>query len=424
MHREATDASSQPPPSPARARSARILTGGAIGLLLALAGLAGFVRDFSKDFHWHLAVGGEILARHAIYRVDTFSHTMLGRPMFVSSWLGDLLLAAAYAAGGYAGCYALRAACMGALFFLLLREMIRRGLSVTTTVALLLFLLAWQLFFFYLRPELFALLAFAALLHWLGEQERGRATRPPWAALGLIVLWANLHGSVGVGVLAFCLFSVERGAIALRGRGRWWGYLALPPLAFAAACVNPEGIGLPLAFRVLSPTWVAHTMEWAPLPIAGDPTLQLAGLVVAVSTIAAGRRASPWRAVLVLLLALMTLRYQRFLRYTLIAAAPLLAGNLAALASRLEGTARARRWRLASGALAALLAASALSTLFFERRLLAQVGTGMDRGVYPEAACRFARDHRPRGRMFNSYDFGSYLMFCLPGEPVWIDQRA
>jgi len=55
------------------------------------------------------------------------------------------------------------------------------------------------------------------------------------------------------------------------------------------------------------------------------------------------------------------------------------------------------------------------------------VGFGVDANAknYPEGACRFVAEQHAPGPLFNSYNFGSYLMHCLGKDhPVFIDQRA
>ena len=41
---------------------------------------------------WHIRAGQEILATHAIPRVDSFSSSMSGKPWFAWEWLYDLVV--------------------------------------------------------------------------------------------------------------------------------------------------------------------------------------------------------------------------------------------------------------------------------------------------------------------------------------------
>ena len=399
-----------------------------VAALLLLAFAAGFVREGSGDFHWHVVLGDWSRQHLAIYRNDTLSYTLHGQPMFVTSWLGDVLLSALFRTGGYPLCYVVRGVCIAATVGVTLREMVRRGASVAASAAILALLLAHSVFELYLRPEMFSFVALAVVLHLLGEHERSGRRVLLVAILGTIVLWANVHGSVAIGLLAVGLYAAEAAVRAwAEGRRRdGWIALALPVAAFVASCVSPEGWNTALAFRILS-AGCNDQREWAPLTLTMmSPILFVGGVVVVVTTVAAGRRVSIWRACLVLALAILVARHRRFVTSALIAAAPLLAGNIASIRQRLERASRRPDLVGASAATGAVVAALwAVYTLVFDQRFLREIGLGPEPGVYPDRACAYARDLDVEGGLLNSFNFGSYLTFCLEGRaPVAIDQRA
>ncbi len=41
---------------------------------------------------WHIRTGQQILATHAVPRVDSFSSTMSGKPWFAWEWLYDMIV--------------------------------------------------------------------------------------------------------------------------------------------------------------------------------------------------------------------------------------------------------------------------------------------------------------------------------------------
>jgi hypothetical protein len=51
-------------------------------------------------------------------------------------------------------------------------------------------------------------------------------------------------------------------------------------------------------------------------------------------------------------------------------------------------------------------------------------GFDFDQSRIPVAAARFLEQRNPPGPMLNSYNFGGYLMWAHPREPVFIDSRA
>jgi hypothetical protein len=389
-----------------------------IGLCL-LGVLAGFVREFSGDFHYHVVLGQKTLATHHPYRIDDLSHTMAGKPMFISAWLGDVLLAIAWGAGGYVGIYLLRALCLVAMLLLLAREMEKLGLSLASSCALLVLLLAQSFFVFYARPETMAFAVFAAVLYLLGQTSRDWKPKRLIGVVALLALWSNLHGSSVIGLVAVGLWSVEYAV-----REKKWAVLGLPVAAALATCLNPETYRAALAFQVMRPTYLAHTTEWLPMHWSQLPPILAVALgAVIVTTVGAGKKTSPWRVVLVLILTVLSAKYRRFATFALIAAAPLLAVNLVALRDRLQAGERAHFWKRLGLALGIGCALWGLVTLIAVRNLFGEIGTGVDPRAYPEAACEWVKAHPPKGKMLNEFDFGSYLMFCQ-SQPVFIDQRS
>ena len=403
-------------------------------LLVAFGLSAGFVRDFSEDFHWHVVLGNFTLAHHALMRRDVLSHTFAGQLQHHDYWLADLALALAFKAGGYAGAYLLRGAALATLFVLLARE--SRAIGLSAWAALLGPLLWFGEFVFrtYLRPETFTFPLLAGLLALFGAHERTRDTRYLWGALPLLLVWANVHSSVVMGLAVVGVYAMElatRAVFARERRPRELRHaLVLPVAAFAVTCVNPEGLREPLMFLHVTsadPTFQAG-IEWRPLALASmSPVFPwLVGFVV-VSTLgalSAVLRVSAWRTALFVGLLVVAVRHGRFIKPALLVAVPLVAWNLVALRERFaRGAWRERLEQLAFGALLAGTATGSL-LLFRWHPIQRELGTGLDPGAYPEAACRFAQGARLPGNMLNEFDFGSFLLFCLPQHPTYIDQRA
>lgn len=415
------------PEASGRVSTRRVAAAASLLLLVALALGEGFVREYSGDFHWHVVQGEQTLREHRIAATDSFSHTYAGRPFANTAWLGDVLLALAFRAG-YPGVYVLRSLALLALVLLLAREGKRAGLSVASAALLAALPLVHAPLQRYLRPELFALVCLAALLHLLGEHERRPRRALLVGALALVLLWANLHASVSLGLLAFGCYAGERGLRCLLARPRdlraalVWA--AWPVAALLLACVSPQGLAGPLAFRIMRRSWIALTPDWQPLP-AWPPLLAAVALATLVLVVAAGRRVSWWRLVVALVLAYFAARYRRGIVPALIAAVPLQASCLVVVRERLAARGAARRGTIVGGAVGLGLALWAALVVLVDARLAREVGIGVDPGAYPEAACAWARATPAlSGEMLNSGPLGSFLMWCLPEHRVFHDQRT
>jgi hypothetical protein len=384
-------------------------------LLVLLAVGEGFVREYSGDFHWHVVQGEQTLREHRIATSDAFSHTYAGQPFANTAWLGDVLLALGFRAG-YPGVYLLRSLALVAVVLLLAREGMRVGVSPPVAALLAAFPLLHAPLQRYLRPELFAFVCLAGVLHLLGEHERRPRRALLASVLAILLLWANLHASVSLGLWVLGCYALEKGLRAHGGRERL-EWVAWPLAGFALACVSPQGLAGPLAFRIMRASWVVLTPDWQPLP-AWPPLLEGAALALLVLVVAAGRRVSWWRLVAVVLMAYFATRYRRAIVPALIAAVPLAASCLVVVRERIA----LRRVGMAA---AALLAAWALAVVLVDARLPRELGTGVDPGAYPERACAWARATPALpGQLLNSGTMGSFLMWCLPEHRVFLDQRT
>jgi len=394
------------------------------------------VREFSGDFHWHLAVGDYIIDHFALYRYDVHTITRAGKPMFISSWLGDAALATGWRIGGPVGVYILRAAALVAMSWLLIADGMRRGSRAAIVAVLVLCVIAQSLFQFYLRPEVFAFALFALVVWSLGQHQHYRDRRYLGLALFAILLWSNTHGSVGLGLFALGLYCAEQ-VIRLwlegpdRDRSELAIMLALPPLAFVVACINPETINLPLAFRITHKLWTSTIGEWLPLTLSGSSVMvKIAAVAVIATTVAAlvlRRETAFWALVFVAVMTGFAVEYRRFLTWALLGAVPLVSTNLAIIGRAVADRDNARVWHRLGWGLAAAATAIALFVLFGNRKLHKEVGTSIDRNApfLPAKACQFIKDEYAPGPVFNSYELGSFLMHCLGRSyPVFIDQRA
>lgn len=417
-------------PSPQRLRPRTLGGGIALAALFALAFAAGFVREYSGDFHWHVVLGDWTIANGIPYSRDVHSFTFDGRSMSTVSWLGDVVLSALFRAGGYPACFALRGLAISLWMVTLWRDAAPRGVGGAAIAAVGLVALAATWLGIYLRPELLGIACFAGCLWTLGRYERTQRTRALAPLVPLIVLWANVHGSLPVGLAAIGLCSVELALRAhLRGeRGRALTMLALPLVALAASSVAPTGALTPFLFRMVDPS-CASQAEWAPLRMSDlDEASAILLMGAFVTAALASKRASPWRTLLALALLVAALEHRRVLTQALVAASFLWVHSLTGAKETLQrlldrGSARRAR-EVVTGTLTFIGLAFGLWALesgHFAR----QLGLGVEPGVYPEAACAFAQEQGLGGAVLNDFNYGSYLMFCLPeGAHVAIDQRV
>jgi hypothetical protein len=278
--------------TPTPTRSARV-AGLSIAQLwtflgVALPTLAALLAPMpSVDLAYQLRAGAGILAGNGIPAIDTWTFTIAGAPWLDQQWGAQVLLAAVYQAAGWTGLALLRAALVGATFWLVMATLRSMGCAARPAALLALGAFVVAAPALALRPQLFAIVLFAASLAILAD--RARHPRRLLLLPLIAIAWANLHGSFPLIVVVLGLgwadelgrVLVARAAIrpghgpgrataAIRGST---GLALLAAISAAVTLVNPFGID---AWRYVAglaadPSVTSAVTEWRP-PSPLEPT--------------------------------------------------------------------------------------------------------------------------------------------------------
>ena len=401
-------------------------------LLVAAAAIAVTVSFalFETDMWQHLAVGRAIATLRAIPTRQIWTWPTYGSPDVDPSWSFGLLVWTLWSRFGLAGLFAWRWASTLAAFGLLwaaARRMGARGLA--PLVALVLCALVYRQRS-QVRPETLVAVLLAAQL-WIHEGRRaaaragGAASDPiPWL-VPIAWIWANAHITYWIGLLVQCVYMLDHGyrdapargllvRLGLRG-GRAPALVLAASIAISFA--NPWG------WRTL---WQPfdYVLHWRHEPIFAtigellppdwkfNRTNGLAVLLVGGALLMAWRtlRTGVDRAeiVLVPLFAALTFQSVRFIGPFALIAAPFVARNL-------DAWVRSRRWRWIprSATARALLTGIACATIGIPEWTLSgwPIRVGLIETYRPEGACDFIAAHGVRGRGFNPFSAGGYLLF-------------
>jgi hypothetical protein len=236
-----------------------------------------------------------------------------------------------------------------------------------------------------------------------------------WLLPPLFLIWANCHGGFVLGWVVLAVYCAE--ALVARWRNRpltderaLWVWSAA---AVLASGINPNGfraVEVLLLYR--SSAMQSVLLEWA-RPALWPPPLFVVLLAGAAGAMAWARRTV--RLVDWLLLAAFSLAAFTAARNIIFVAffAPVF------LASYLP-------WKRALPSLAGWITAMALAIVIFWGIM---AGVFFDLRAanwrYPTGAADFLAAHRVSGRMFNTYEYGGYLMWQRwSRERVFIDGRA
>jgi hypothetical protein len=361
------------------------------------------------DLWGHLRFGLDTWLTHALPAVDPYSFTQ-DRAWINHEWLSELQMAMAYRAAGIAGLCLLKGALVTSALWLVWRAL--RGADFAARAATMgVVILGTGSITPTLRPQLWSLLAIAALCVLLARDDR----RERLALPVLFATWANLHGGwvVGFGVLGAW---AAADCLVTRRIGEWIVVL----LASAAATLaTPYGFTL---WRFLWETVhvTRDITEWQPL-LAMPPLNWIPVVATLAGAVWLLRGTSRHRLQIAAALAVLAFGAWRVSRI----------GPLFVVAAVIWlGPATARRWpqrplvapRVSIGVATVLLATGLVTSAWiasFSFGCVAVVGTW----VAPEAAVRRLAS-APAGRLVTFFDWGQYALWHLgPRIRVSMDGR-
>ncbi len=383
--------------------------------LLALTGLL-FVSWFSgplsdPDFWWHLKTGQYLLQTHHLPSPDPFAYTTAGAGEayrgelltrhfnLTHEWLAQMLMYLAWLGTGFPGIVIVRvlllAGFSGLAGFVVYQRChgFYRALAATVAAAAAAYAFAAD------RPYLVTFLMVAIFVTVLESRRR------LWLLPLLMVIWANCHGGYFLGIVIVGAYLGE----ALWRRKANLGPLLLSAVATALVSgINPNGYHV---FEILlhyrASFLTSRLLEWQ-APSLWPPTVFSALLILGAAVLVWQRgrvRPSDWLLFLAFGAAALTAQRNTILIGWV---APVLIFSY--LPER-------KTVRYALPAAAAILVAALVAGFRFQPRV--------EEWRWPSGAAEFLTAHSIRGPLFNTWEFGGYLMWRLwPAEKVFIDGRA
>jgi hypothetical protein len=252
--------------------------------IVLLLGIGAFVMSDT----WLALAAGRVVAAHGPPAHDTLTAWTLGREWIDQQWLGQLALYELWRAGGLGVLAISHVVVVVAAYVAAIAVARRRGGSTRHVAAVaLLAAPSFALVAGNIRTQTFALPLFVAVLALVAGDSRRPSRRVLWTA-PLLVLWANVHGSVVIGAALVALGGTLALASPLRARGaRGLGHgVTLIAIAFAAPFLTPYGADVVSYFRALlgNGEVAAIASDWMPTSpqLVFVPFYLLAGVAIAL----------------------------------------------------------------------------------------------------------------------------------------------
>lgn len=410
--------------------------------MLAIFSMAAQVA-IDTDSWWHLRAGQWMVENRSLMEVDLFSYTRGGAPwQYPGLWVEALMyvLFEWFGPGGVN----LWAAGTITLTFWIVWQTTSGGTMLKAFVVVLAAVTSG--IYWAARPYLMTFLL-AAVFYWLLEAYREKKSRHLWWLPVLMVLWVNSHGAYLVGFLVWAPYLAGEGWawLAAKRSGeeneeaarRLRHYLVVGGLMAAAMLLNPQGVEL----LALPFTTVGRGAEQQFIAEWQSPNFHLINqqpfawlLILSIGVLgASGKKVSLTEFLLLGGFGFLGLLAVRFVSIFAVIAPAILTRHAAGLLpdwieklgisievdfERPPTPLQGRLNRLLVVVFFGVAAIKAVSVFppsanmaVFEENL-------------PVAAVEYVKEVQPEGRMFNSYNFGGYLVWALPEYPVFIDGRA
>jgi hypothetical protein len=418
---------------------------------LAMFAMAARV-SVDHDTWWHLRAGMWIVENRAVPQTDSFSYTRAGESWQYPGWLVEVPMYLIYRYLGPGGLN-LWTAGMVTLAFLFVWGTLSGGPFLRAFVIVL--AAAASGVYWAARPYLATIVLAAAFLwfleayHW---QPSSRSEKRLWWLPVLMVLWANSHGGFAVGFILWGIYwftealSLIYSSFFQRSRSSFghsvfnihqpFPRLTLIGLLMVlAVCINPSGpLMLAYPFKTVSIAVLQeYIQEWQSPNfhlVSMHPFIWL--LLATFGAVGVSRR----RLALTDFLLVSGFTYMSLLAgrnvalFALVApavltrhAAPVLEAVGRVIGYRgLEVAKPQRGQAVLNASLLCLLALAVLikAGMQFPRSDNEKVF----RENFPVQAVDFIKVERPPGRLFNSYNWGAYLLWELPDYPVFVDGRT
>lgn len=365
---------------------------------------------FQNDLWQHLICGRWMCQTGQLIQVDSFSHTIEGRPYVNQSWLAQILLYLLFQLGGIRLLILISACAYSAAFALIgyccwLRSRNHVIAAICTFVVI-----ALNIENVTIRPQVFSTVLFAGELLILWSPPRR------WAplVLGLMMLaWTNLHGIFVLGVALPWLF-LAGGVIPIIRSSGWnlacrdpalRNFLACGLVTTIAAFCNPHPLHmLDYVLQTSSDAVRLNLLEWL-----GTNLSTLTGIVfwcsVVICLIAFNRgNQNPSLTDLLLMgfFFLMAVKAVRMVTWWSFVMAPILAAQLSTIFQKKAVLEPRSGRRALNSVVMVVLIAIFLGGIWSIRSYTPPVDE-------PHAMAQALKARAPLGRIFNPLEWGGYL---------------
>lgn len=397
------------------------------------------------DTFWHLRAGSYLVENRQLITTDPFSLTRYGEPWIYPGWLAQILLVGVYQSFGYPGLNLFTALFVLAAFIALwpLLEGPVLWKSAVTILASAAAGVYWAA-----RPHILSFTLAAVFLLVLETDRRSSdGKRALWLLPPLMALWTNLHGGFAIGFILIGLYGLASLIAYLDSRfrvssGRKESYqlrkrmlilLAVGIGGALAVMLNPHGPRMLIyPFQTISiGTLQDFIAEWQSPnfhALQNQPFLWML-LLAMVSFAFTHQRVRVVEMLQILTFTYMGLSAGRNIALFSLVAAPIISRHgYSSLEPLIRDRPPGKQFpktfaRILNWTLFILLLVA--STFKLSIPLQQEVNLKAIADQQPVGAVGYIKDNHPPGPLFNSYNYGGYVLWQLyPEYRSFVDGRT
>jgi hypothetical protein len=387
------------------------------------------------DTWWHLRTGQWILEHQALPDVDQFSFTRIGQPWYYPGWLAEIIMVKIYSWGGLV---ALNFLFTGLLLLAFAMIYLTLEGDPFLSAAVLVVAAGASEIYWSARPQVFTFFFSACFYLILRKFMLGKKNFL-WLLPLIMLFWVNIHPGFAVGFILLLIAIVGQGVKFLFERKprppeleKKLGWLV--GILFAClvtAVINPRGIAvLAYPFQTVSIEFLQNFIQEWQTPDFHFLYAQMFLILFFITwTVIVF---SPKAMDVVDFFFIAFISYMGFLAWRntnlLSIVAPaiiMLYGQpiLQAAFPKWNPDHSVSRWQSAIHIVVVFLLTITVAILVNFTLTPASIQATVRRQI-PVTAVEYLSDHPDQGRMLNSYNWGSYLLWNLPSYPVFVDGRT
>ncbi|HOD87010.1 MAG TPA: hypothetical protein PKH52_01910 [bacterium] len=426
-----------------------VILGFLVFVAVALFFLSNSYSYSDVDLGWHLRIGQDILKSGQVPVFNDYNYTLSGQKWVDHEWLLNAGMALLFNHGKFINLHLVfLLVLLVTAFFVWRRNINLLGNKIVfklgSAIWLFLGLLASRPHLG-IRVQEFGLLGMA-ILFWIFSGP-SRSRHYFWYLPPIFWLWANIHGSflLGLALLgAYCIYAFA--SPLFKHVNHWQLFrvdsfdlkfkkqlLVIFTLSVLATLINPYGVDL-YAFlgTYTHTTYMVYIREWQSqfvFPLFYVQIFYLALAAVALIMLIKDRRKnlfifSWWEAFLFVFFFILAIKSRRHFPLFVLASLPFLSVAFQEFSAQIIGLVKRCRsliWRaLAIFLMFILVIYQAVNIPWFQNSIQDFCGR-----KYPCAAVEYlrARPDLLNKRLFNSYDWGGYLLWAYPERQIFIDGR-